>query len=219
MTRIPVEQRRRELVRAALVVMERDGVAAASTRAIVAEAGMSLGAFHYCFRSKQELLRELTIAVVDQERSAAAAVIRPGRDLHETLREGLRSWWKMIEDGPSQQQVLYELTQYSLRTPGMADLARHQYNVYRSSAAEVLAGATSAAGASWTVPLAVVAQMAVAMFDGVVLGWLVDRDSDRAVAVLDLFADHLLSLTTEAALPAGVASPSVPAGATRLERG
>jgi AcrR family transcriptional regulator len=203
MTRIPVDQRRHELVRAALAVMARDGVAAASTRAIVAEAGMPLGTFHYCFRSKQELLRELTSAVVDQEMRAAAAVIRAGRDLRETLHNGLRSWWRLVEDAPGHQQVLCELTQYSLRTPGMEDLARHQYDVYRSSAAEVLALAASSAGREWTVPVDLVGQLAVAMFDGVILGWLVDRDGTAAMAVLDLLADHLASLTRDAAAPGG----------------
>ena len=40
----------------ALTVIARDGVHAATTRAIVAEAGMALASFHYAFRSRDELI-------------------------------------------------------------------------------------------------------------------------------------------------------------------
>ena len=48
--RIPADERRQQLVEAAIRVMARDSVAQATTRAIVGEAGMPLGVFHYCFR-------------------------------------------------------------------------------------------------------------------------------------------------------------------------
>ena len=51
MPRIAVDARRELLVEAAIRVMARDGVAKATTRSIVAEAGMALAAFHYSFRS------------------------------------------------------------------------------------------------------------------------------------------------------------------------
>lgn len=194
MTRIPAEQRRRELIDAALRVMARDGIAATSTRAIVSEAGMPLGAFHYCFRSKQELLRELTSAVVAQEMAAAAAVLRPGKDLADTLREGLRSWWSMVTRNPGQQQVLYELTHYALRTPGLEDVAAQQYRIYHASAAEILTVTAHTSGTAWTMPVEVVARMLVSVLDGVTLGWLVDRDGEAALAQFDSFAAHLASL-------------------------
>src|SRR5687767_6056215 len=69
------DARRAELLQAALRVMSRDGVAAGTTRAIVAEAGMPLATFHYCFRSRNELLRELITLVTTMERDAAAAAM------------------------------------------------------------------------------------------------------------------------------------------------
>ena len=59
MTRIPVADRRTALVQAALRVVARDGVAAASTRRIVGEAGMPLASFHYVFESRDELMAQL----------------------------------------------------------------------------------------------------------------------------------------------------------------
>ena len=59
MDRLPILERRAQLVRAALVVATRDGFEAATVRAIAAEAGVSLGVVHYCFEDKDELLREV----------------------------------------------------------------------------------------------------------------------------------------------------------------
>ena len=58
-TRMSVDQRRSLLIEAAINVMARDGVANVGTRAIVAEADMTIGVFHYCFRSKDELVVEV----------------------------------------------------------------------------------------------------------------------------------------------------------------
>src|SRR5699024_6117672 len=55
--RIPVAERRGALLTAAFTVIASRGLAAASTRAIVAEAGMSLASFHYAFDSREELLQ------------------------------------------------------------------------------------------------------------------------------------------------------------------
>ena len=70
MPRMSADARRAELLQAALRVMSRDGIAAGTTRAIVAEAGMPLATFHYCFRSRNELLRELITLLTSQEQEA-----------------------------------------------------------------------------------------------------------------------------------------------------
>jgi AcrR family transcriptional regulator len=189
--RISADQRRRELIEAAFRVMARDGVAAATTRAIVAEAGAPLASFHYCFRSKEELLRELTPALVDRMVEAAVADIKPGRDFREMLRDGIRSIWAVTEATPGEQQVLYELTQYALRNPGLEDLATWQYERYYETARGFLQRIADAGAVEWKAPLTVVARMLVSFFDGLALGWVVDRNSDEARAALDGFIEGL----------------------------
>jgi AcrR family transcriptional regulator len=56
-TRRTVDERRAELVDATLGILASEGLGAATTRRITEEAGLALGAFHYAFRSKDELLR------------------------------------------------------------------------------------------------------------------------------------------------------------------
>jgi AcrR family transcriptional regulator len=191
MPRIPATQRRRVLADAAMRVLARDGVAATTTRAIVAEAGMPLSAFHYCYRSKNELLAELTDRLVARETAAALATLRPGADVLEALRTGLRGYWQLVEAAPDEHRVTYELTQYACRTKGLEDLPRRQYRSYFDGASTVLRALAETAGVRWSIPLPVLARMLATVLDGLTLGWLADRDSTQTLAVLDEFAVQL----------------------------
>lgn len=201
MARISADQRRRELIEAAFRVMSRDGIAAATTRAIAAEADAPLASFHYCFRSKEELLRELTPAMVERMLEGTAAGIEPGRDLDEMLRDGVYSMWSVIEATAGDQQVLYELTQYALRNPGLEDLAAWQYGRYHETARDLLQTIADAADVDWTAPLPVMARMFVSFVDGLALGWIVDRNSDEARAALDGFVDALAKMAGPRSAP------------------
>lgn len=199
MGRMAVADRRAQLIEAALRVAAREGVAAATTRGIVAEAGLPLGAFHYCFRSKQELLREMTVILVEELVDAATGGLTPGADVRASLHDGLRGLWATVERGPGRQLVTYELTQHALRTPDLSDVARWQYELYWTAARRFLEAVTAHAGARWTIPVDIVARMVVTITDGVVLAWLVDRDSAAALACLEAFADRLATLAEPAA--------------------
>ena len=77
MGRVSCAERRAALVRAALRVIHRDGVNGATTRAIVAEAHMSLASFHYAFRSRDEMIRELIAFVVQDEQRVSLEALDP----------------------------------------------------------------------------------------------------------------------------------------------
>jgi AcrR family transcriptional regulator len=193
--RIPADERRRQLVAAAFRVMAADGVGAATTRAIAAEAGMPLSSFHYCFRSKNELLGELAGQMVSTEVSAAAQVLTPEDGLEVTIRGALRAYWQLVEESPGEHQVLYELTQVALRTPGLEGLAQRQYARYQAGCREMIERIGVACEVEWLLPLDVLARMLVTLLDGLTLNWLVDRDSAQALAVLDASADQFAALS------------------------
>lgn len=198
MPRIPSAERRERLVAAALRVIADRGLPAATTRAIVAEAGMSLASFHYAFRSHDEMMRELVAHVVGAQREAVAAVLGP--DLRESLRAGFRAYLATLIAQPEREQVLLELMQYALRTPGLEPLVAEQWASYRAAAEQLAVRAAEAADARWSVPVAEVARLVITVTDGVTLGWLADRDGAAAARVLDRAADAIAAL---AEAPAG----------------
>jgi AcrR family transcriptional regulator len=194
MAHVPADVRRQELVEAAIRVMARDGIAKATTRAIVAEAGMNLGFFHYCFRSKEELLVAVIAAINDQNQQAAMAVVTPHRGLRETLVASFQAYWDGVERNPGEHQVTYELTQYALRQPGLAEVARVQYDSYLQGMVQYLEAAAAANDMEWTRSVAMLAHYAHSVLDGVTLAWVIDRDSKAADAVLREAAEHIAGL-------------------------
>ncbi|MFG1795757.1 TetR/AcrR family transcriptional regulator [Nocardia sp. NPDC049149] len=208
MAHVPAEQRRQELIAAAFRVMARVGVSAASTRAICTEAGVPQSAFHYCFRSKEELLQGLTRVVVADMVETAVGALSPGADLEQSIRNGLDSLWRLTTAEPERQLVLYELTTVALRDPNLSDLARWQYEQYFQATETFLTKLAEAAGTQWTLPIPVLSRMLTTVIDGLILNWLTDRDTEQAHAVLDSFATLFTGLAVETKKPKAKRRPA-----------
>ncbi|SDP02132.1 transcriptional regulator, TetR family [Klenkia soli] len=191
--RKPLADRREDLVEAALRVLVRDGVAAATTRAIVAEAGASLSAFHYCFDSREELLvlaaERITDRTVDHVREGFSA----DGDLRTVVVGALTALWERLEADPHRELIGYELSHHARHRPelrpAVARLFRHYLDVHE----QFLADGAAAAGFTWTTPVPVLARLINSTLDGLALTWLVDRDGEAAREVIGALADALLA--------------------------
>lgn len=195
--RVSADERRRLLVQAAIRVMVRDGVAQATTRSIVAEADMSLGTFHYCFRSKEELLEQVITTITSHTLAPALEIIEGSGTLEEKLRGGLASYWQHVLDNPDEHRVTYELTQYATRNPALAEFARKQYRTYLDAHTTVIETLAASAGVTWTVDNAVLARYLTAIVDGMTLLYLNEGDAETAGAAIDLAATQLLGLVAQ----------------------
>ncbi|GAB2568596.1 TetR/AcrR family transcriptional regulator [Kribbella endophytica] len=196
MPRVPADVRRTELVQAAIQVATREGLAATTTRRIAQELGISVGVVHYCFRSKEELLHEVIRVIADAQVQAARTAIVPGADLPSSVRNAFVGFWKLVEETPEAQLLTYELTSWALRNADTEPLAREQRESQLAGIEQILGEISEACGVSWSVPPGQLARMTLAITDGITLGWLVDRDTDAAVQVLETFVDHLLQLAS-----------------------
>lgn len=207
--RVPAEQRRAALTEAAMRVISRDGVRAASTRAIAAEAGMSLASVHYVFDSHDAVLREVISWVIAEERAAAASPLDLPEDVElvPLLRAGVAAYLALVQQDPGREQGMLELTHYALRHPAMADIAHAQYEQYYELAGDLLDHVADRAGVGWTVPVAVLARWIVAFTDGLTMQWLAAPDQAAALVQIDLIADALARLS-EPAEPAGPTNPT-----------
>lgn len=214
MTRIPAEERREALVGAAMRVVAEHGIAAATTRAIVAEAGMSLASFHYAFDSRDELMTELVGHVIAQEeRSIAPAFERPAEALsvRDTVRGGLQYYFEALRANPLRETAMFELTHYAMRSADRENLARRQYDSYYEMAARALTIAAEQSGHGWKRPVAELAVLLVSLTDGLTLAWLVNRDDAAAAAIMDFAADAMAAF-------ADSPLPAVPESGARAQR-
>ena len=198
MARMSSIDRRLEIVQAALRVIGDQGVQGATTRAIVAEAKMPLASFHYAFGSRDEMMQELIAYVVENQTVAAFSTIRYGSDIRSTIREGLQAFFETIVSNPRDEQVLFELMFFAMRTPSLSALPKVQWAKYRDGAVELLSAAAVNAAIRWSRPVEEVAQLLVTYTDGLTLAWLANRDLAAAATVMDIAADSLAALAVPA---------------------
>ena len=168
MPHVPVEERRTQLVQAAIRVISRDGVAAASTRRIAEEAGASQASVHYSFRSKEELFAAVAEHSVDLTRAAIAE--RPfgaGIGLRPAVAELLRMFREWAVSDPDLQISQYELQLWALHTPAHSGLAAQCYETYGRELAAVLD--LAATPAERGIDTARLARLVMVTTDGVAL--------------------------------------------------
>ncbi len=195
---LPMADRQRQLIDAGLTIAERDGVSNVTVRRVAAEAGVSLGLVSYCFGSKEELILAMATQIVQELVDHSD----PGPDdnsspegIGQVLRAALTGMWRQVERTPGRQLLTYEITTRSLRDPGLGEVAKHQYEATAALAAVALERAAQTAGVTWTRDLDHLAGLVVMAIDGVTLRWLVDHDSEAALARLGDVADLLTTMT------------------------
>jgi AcrR family transcriptional regulator len=212
-TRRPLAETRELLIAAAIRVIARQGLAAASTRAITAEAGVPLSSFHYAFESYDHLIDRLIETVVDGERRAGlSATDLPTAvtgDLEAVVRDGLVHYAHLLFAHPEHEQAMLELSAHLLRTPGLEHRARDQYAAYYASAEAVLRRGAALTGSRWSMPVGHVARLLVLLTDSITTTWLADRDSAAALEAARFAAAAIARLATPAREPALAASPSL----------
>ncbi len=181
------EAARDALVEAALRVIEREGVAAATTRQISEEAGLPLGTLHYWFRGKDELVEAVVRRQLDDTRAAATAAFAT-HDARERLVGAFRS---LVEDDPTSQLAYLELTAHALRTPALRHLVAEQHAAYREISRKGAAPWAGRADTALPGGADALTTLIAALFDGLTLATVAGEPPERAVAALDLLA-HLL---------------------------
>lgn len=183
------DARRTELIDAAWRVIAREGVAAATTRRIAAEAGLPKGMVHYWFAGKDDLLGAVVTRLVERIRGLAGTA--PGESPPADVASRFLRAFSAVTDGDRREQLaIYELTLRALRDPELEHVARLQYEAYRNAAAAVVG---DLAPAMTDEDLAATSQLVSALFDGVALAWLADPDGTDVSAIFRLAGQLLTS--------------------------
>ena len=175
---LPVGQRRVQLVAAAMQVMQRDGAWALTTRAVAREAGVPLGAVHYAFGSKAELVR----AVFQADRENATALLRraveAGGTPTEILTRAVVGYTDSVIADPGAEIVLQELTMMGGRDDDLRAAARESTEEYRADVLDLLHRLAEATGGSWSGDVEVLAESLLGLLFGASVNWLCTGNDD-----------------------------------------
>lgn len=198
MARIPVAQRRREFIDAAVEVIAAHGIDGATTRRIAEQAQANVAMLHYCYDSKEDLFADVFEFVANRFHE----VIDHG-DAHTTVQEAaqsiLRSLMECYFDSPTFAATTIELINWARRQHGDRGIA-----VYDKALGAGLAVVRRVA-AEEGVPAAVVEDIPYvvgALSDGFAINYLTYGDRKAAQAQMDVTAAVLESWLT-ARLQAG----------------
>jgi AcrR family transcriptional regulator len=172
--------RSRQIIAAARAVLLREGVGGMTVRAVAQEAGIPLGTLQYVFPNKQLLLRAVIEEYVEEIAELLKASSEVDAGLEHAITQGVWTFWNDLVVAEVPMQLLqYELTVHALRTPGLEDLARWQYERYTDVVVDWLEESSRRAGEVSPVDYRRLARLLVAGIDGLILQFVVHPGTHR----------------------------------------
>ncbi|MFC0582213.1 TetR/AcrR family transcriptional regulator [Micrococcoides hystricis] len=191
MSRVPLAQRSQQFVEAAARVIAREGVSAATTRRIAAEADAPLASLHYCFRSKEELMEQV-YKHLSEDYARALTPLSEDAGLEETVSGHLRRIWKRIVASPWEQITTFELLLRATRMQDEAEKNRNEqinsgmYGAWTRSTASIFGEGAARSGLHVSEErLTTVARIAIAGIDGITLQHISDSHEDTCEEVVE----------------------------------
>ncbi|WP_037673291.1 TetR/AcrR family transcriptional regulator [Streptomyces griseus] len=181
MAHVSAAERRPQLIKAAIALMAREGVAAGSTRAIAAELGVAQATVHYTFGTKEDLYRavmeQLTQDLVAQVEQAAPT----DAGFEDTLVTLAEALWHTVLEQPASYQLLTELSMFALRTPRLQEALQGHYRGISAVTTKLISEAAERAGHQLAQPAETIARFFLAGFDGLTMQHLSlpDEEAER----------------------------------------
>lgn len=196
MSKLPVAERRAQIVEAAVVVALREGIDRMTTRRVAQQAGVAVGVLHYCFGTRDALLREVITDLVTDTSQSMASVFDGEGDLRSRLNRAIEVFCSSVEANPERHLLTYEMTTWTLRNPEFADLGTWLYDCYYGATEAFFDHLAQVTEVTWSVPMSTLARFMVALNEGVTLAWLIDRDGARARTTYATFTDLIVAVAT-----------------------
>ncbi|MEV5437452.1 TetR/AcrR family transcriptional regulator [Streptomyces sp. NPDC052682] len=194
MAHVSAAERRPQLIKAAIDLMSREGVAAGSTRAIAAELGVAQATVHYTFGTKEDLYRavmeQLTEDLVAQVEQAAPT----DASFEETIVTLAEALWHTVLEQPASYQLLTELTMFALRTPRLREALHSHYSGISAVTAKLISEAAARTGHQLAQPAETIARFFLAGFDGLTLQHLSLPDEEAEAVCLRALISAVLAM-------------------------
>lgn len=167
---LPVADRRRQFIEAAIEVIANEGVARATTRRIAQQANAPAASLHYCFDTKEELFQAVFEHGSTDGVRHAGRDIRPGMGLSRAVEAILNGYLEWMLADKNLQQAQYELIFWALRSPTSRHLPQRTYRAYIDATNQLLREASTPedVGAN----LEFLSRQIIAVLDGHALQWM-----------------------------------------------
>jgi AcrR family transcriptional regulator len=191
---LSAEERRRTIIDAAIEVIASEGLTRATTRRIAERANAPLGALHYCFRNKEELIQVVSDEGAEML-SAAFDEVDPKTGFEATLRESIAALWTWVEANVGLQLALIELAMFKIREADEDDLYRMWDRFGGDLLRDRLGRALETDPVDLQVPLDEIVRFINHRFDGLILEFAASGDVDACRRQTELLAEAMILLS------------------------
>jgi AcrR family transcriptional regulator len=194
MAHVSAAERRPQLIKAAIDLMTREGVAAGSTRAIAAELGVAQATVHYTFGTKEDLYRAVMEQVTDNLVAQVEQAAPTDASFEETVVTLAEAFWRTVIEQPEAHQLLTELNMLALRTPHLKEALHSHYTQVLAVTAKLISEAAERTGHQLAQPAETIARFFLAGFDGLTMQHLSLPDEQAERLCLEALISALLAM-------------------------
>ncbi|MBT2423768.1 TetR/AcrR family transcriptional regulator [Streptomyces sp. ISL-22] len=180
MAHVSAAERRPQLIKAAIDLMTREGVAAGSTRAIAAELGVAQATVHYTFGTKEDLYRAVMDQITEDLIARVEQAAPENAGFEETVAALAGALWRTMSEPATHHQLLFELSMFALRTPGLSEARQGHYRQVIDVTAKLITETAARTGYELAEPAGTVARFFLAGFDGLTMQRLCLPDETAA---------------------------------------
>lgn len=194
------------IVDAAMRVIARQGYAHTSLMDIASEVGMSKGAVHYHFPTKEALMAKVLQTACDAvaERTRTVWTAQEGNPV-EQLRSALRELWRVRAELSNEAKVVADLLAQSLHDQSLREPLAEYYRFASAQVEEHLKLHLASIGLRPIVDMAKVPRLMHALLDGLLMQKIVDSAAIDEEFVLQTLETLALALFVVDAPPAAAA--------------
>ncbi|MHA7133552.1 TetR/AcrR family transcriptional regulator [Oerskovia turbata] len=207
MNRMSIDERRAQIVDAALSIAVREGVEAVTVRGVAAEAGISLGTVHYCFEDKDAMLRAMGHSVAVVASDPVRMAMDPTKDLHTIAHAAADGLWEGLTPRRHMRLLTFEFATAGSRNRALRPVAKAHLEQTWTMTQGILDQLAQIAGITYSMDTPFLARIVAGYIDGIEIAWLVQQDDEAAIRSFHALADYVLSLVVHPEAGPGPATP------------
>jgi AcrR family transcriptional regulator len=186
-----------QIVEATMRVLARQGYAHTSLMDIAKEVGMSKGAVHYHFPTKEALMAQVLHEACEMVAKRTLAAWTTGENPVETLRTTLAELWRVRAELPDEAKVVADLLAQSLHDEKLRAPLAEYYRFASSQVSEHLLPTLKRLGLRPKVDPGNMPRLLHALLDGLMMQRIVDPDAvtdELVIEALVTLAEALFEL-------------------------
>lgn len=183
-----------QIVQAAIRVLARQGYARTSLMDIAREAGMSKGAVHYHFPTKEELMGVVLTTACNAVQQRTLEAWTEGDNPFESLRSSLRELWAARAERSDEAVVVADLLAQSLYDAQLRPQLAEYYRLAATQVHEHLMQNVIAVGIQPKISPEIMPRMLIGLLDGMVMQHFVEPgvlEPDDVVTAMEILAVSL----------------------------